>query len=396
MRSLPVVTYHQVNNLPEDIMEQQFHAHMRFLAENGWRSIFLTEWVEGRVEPDDKTVAITFDDGYLDNWVYAWPVLKKYGLKATVFVCTEWPIDAQPARRNVEDVWAGRCDRSGLPADVSLWDANRACIPNKGKCPHAMNWEELRAMRNSGLVDIQSHTRYHACCYIADQILDFNRNQDEYFDLAWATGGDSRVGIPVYPRRSVVSARRYFDDPGLRDHLADHVKGPEFFTGRERKDWLGELTGVAEAYRKGHAMHDRWETAEQCRQRIAEELAESKRTIEQKLGKPCQIICWPWGQYDELSIELAKAVGFMGAVAFVPGVNLKGTEAGVWRIKRFAAPGDVEGLERALRLYASPLRSRLAGWKRQCNYIWDRGVARAKDGRLLGTIKRRIAAALGA
>jgi hypothetical protein len=52
-----------------------------------------------------KSIVITFDDGYLDNWVYAHPILQKYGMHAVVFVVTGWmrrsdpPACGHPKRR---------------------------------------------------------------------------------------------------------------------------------------------------------------------------------------------------------------------------------------------------------------------------------------------------------
>lgn len=371
-------------------MEEEFQAHMRFLAENAYRTVFLSDWVRGHVVPDAKTLAITFDDGYLDNWVYAFPVLKKYGLKATVFVCTERPVDGAPLRMNLEDVWTGRCERSGLPPNLTLWEANRGCVLREGGSPDFMNWNELRAMQASGLVDIQSHAQYHRSFFLADQILDFNQNLDEQFDLGWATDGDTRYGIPVYPRRSAMSARRYFDDRGLRDYLADRVKGPEFFRGRRRQDYLRELTAWAEAYRRTHKLRDHYETPEECEQRIETELAVSKQTIESKLGKACDLIAWPWGHHDKLSLRLAKRVGYGGAVAFVPGANVKGSAGGTWDIKRYPAPGDVAGLERCLRIYSSPYRAAIDGWRRRWKRKRQRVAERAKDGQFYATVKRKL------
>jgi peptidoglycan/xylan/chitin deacetylase (PgdA/CDA1 family) len=40
-----------------------------------------------------KSILLTFDDGYLDDWVYVHSVLERHGLKATMFLVTEWPQD---------------------------------------------------------------------------------------------------------------------------------------------------------------------------------------------------------------------------------------------------------------------------------------------------------------
>ena len=44
----------------------------------------------------ERAIGLTFDDGYLDNWVFAFPLLKKYGMKATVFMATDF---VDPLRR---------------------------------------------------------------------------------------------------------------------------------------------------------------------------------------------------------------------------------------------------------------------------------------------------------
>ena len=42
-------------------------------------------WLKGKNIPE-KSIVLTFDDGYADIWIYAYPLLKKYGMCGTVFI----------------------------------------------------------------------------------------------------------------------------------------------------------------------------------------------------------------------------------------------------------------------------------------------------------------------
>ncbi|MBI3755206.1 MAG: polysaccharide deacetylase family protein [Deltaproteobacteria bacterium] len=96
MNPVPVFMYHHVSPHKGDMVTvtpDVFEAQMRFLKEAGYRTLSVDELVEiadGNLEIKEKAVVVTFDDGYLDNYVYAFPVLKKYNIKATIFVVTDW------------------------------------------------------------------------------------------------------------------------------------------------------------------------------------------------------------------------------------------------------------------------------------------------------------------
>lgn len=92
--SLPVLMYHYVSRFPGAIAvsPEHFEDQCRGMAKHGWRGIGLDEaedfLLKGAPLPP-RSLLITFDDGYLDNYVYAWPILRKYGHKGVVFAVTE-------------------------------------------------------------------------------------------------------------------------------------------------------------------------------------------------------------------------------------------------------------------------------------------------------------------
>ena len=89
---VPVLLYHcigEVGNGTTCISRDLFEAHMAALYEAGYTAVFpedLEAYVLYGTELPEKPVVITFDDGYRDNYLYAWPVLQRYGLKGTIFV----------------------------------------------------------------------------------------------------------------------------------------------------------------------------------------------------------------------------------------------------------------------------------------------------------------------
>lgn len=96
--SITVLLYH---HLLEDkdidrsnsaiITVKLFEEHMAYLSQNGYTTLTLADVesfiYEGKSIPD-KSVLITFDDGYQSNYEYAYPILKKYNLNAVLFPAT--------------------------------------------------------------------------------------------------------------------------------------------------------------------------------------------------------------------------------------------------------------------------------------------------------------------
>lgn len=123
---IPVLNYHQINDVDENLLTvstAEFETQMTWLEENGYKTITVSELLdslEGKGSLPERPVLITFDDGYIDNYKCAFPILKKHNMKACIFLISEY---------------------------VSLY-------------PNYLTWEQLAEMQLSG-IEFGSHTVDH-------------------------------------------------------------------------------------------------------------------------------------------------------------------------------------------------------------------------------------------
>jgi peptidoglycan/xylan/chitin deacetylase (PgdA/CDA1 family) len=107
---------------------------MRYIKENSFKTLTLTEMVDiwnQKIKEPYKAVVLTFDDGYLNNYDVAFPILKAFGLTATIFLTT--------------DFIGKRC----------TWDKKEG-IPDL----HLLTWEMIREMHHYD-IDFQPHSATH-------------------------------------------------------------------------------------------------------------------------------------------------------------------------------------------------------------------------------------------
>ena len=104
-RRVPALLYHQIiskekidkgeliNEEPVYVCyDTAFAEQMAYLNKESYTTISLDEFLafqQGEKPLPPKPILITFDDGFMSNYQYAFPVLKKYGMKATIFVTPE-------------------------------------------------------------------------------------------------------------------------------------------------------------------------------------------------------------------------------------------------------------------------------------------------------------------
>lgn len=160
-QTVPVLMYHHVSPSTGMITTSptNFERQLAWLAQHGYHSLSSAEFA-GHLQGQQvaaKSVLITFDDGYLDNWVYAYPLLKKYGFSAMVFLVTSWMGEGEPRPH------LGQADNSGqtnLPQTPSHEQCSRL-VEEGNTDAVALRWNEVLAMRNSGVVEFHSHTHTH-------------------------------------------------------------------------------------------------------------------------------------------------------------------------------------------------------------------------------------------
>ena len=92
-KNIVILMYHRIiesnyNFWKLNVTPTTFEKHIKYICEN-YKVLRLEEDWENIVEADQKYVVITFDDGYVDNYQFALPILEKYHVPATIFVSTD-------------------------------------------------------------------------------------------------------------------------------------------------------------------------------------------------------------------------------------------------------------------------------------------------------------------
>ncbi len=255
-----VLAYHSINQVTLRELEieqspENFKEQMRYLKEN-FTVLSLKQFLEYRdtgKELPKNSVLITFDDGYRDNYLYAYPVLKELGLPATIFITT-----------SVIDT----------PESLFFDTIRFAIFESK------FNLLDLREL---GLERyILDHENHKTLSTVIKEITQFSKRLDD----------DKRLQLKreVYRRLSLSeeSKRLYLSWDEIKEMLAN---GIEFGSHTVNHPNLAVIP------------------VEQCR----EELATSMAIIEQHTGVAPTALAYPFGSKDEFneSVEsIANEVGY--------------------------------------------------------------------------------------
>jgi len=155
VKAVPVLLYHHVNQHEGDtvtVTPEVFAGQMRFLAEAGYKALTLGEllaFVKGADIAAARAVVITFDDGWLDNYLFAYPALLQYRFTAATFLVTGRVTAARVA---------------SLPARVPCHDEAKRLISAGEAGRVVMDWDLVRKTQGEGLMEFYSHTVSHRRC----------------------------------------------------------------------------------------------------------------------------------------------------------------------------------------------------------------------------------------
>lgn len=317
-QKVPVIMYHSVgvvnkkwhwNDLtcPFEIFENQ----LKWLKKTGYETLNFQEifdYIMNDKQIPQKSVFLTFDDGYLDNYIFVYPLLRKYGFKGTIFVNPDFVDNSKGFRKNLDDI--------GSVQEIEALD-------NLGFC----NWDELRKMDKEGILDVQSHAKTHNWYPISEKIIDFRHPEDNYIWMDWNEYPEDKsnlqcvnrekikLGSAVFENEKSLSSKRVFINHNFQNKLQLFVRkngGKLFF---ENKDWRGTIENYATELRNNEPVVIKKETDNEYFERIKYELEFSKNEIEKRLQKEVKFLCWPGGSATKEGVEIADQLGYLMSTA---------------------------------------------------------------------------------
>ncbi|MCE8520990.1 polysaccharide deacetylase family protein [Ruegeria pomeroyi] len=268
----PVLTYHSVSDdaawLPWQaeisIRPASLDRQLRLFRRMGMQIVdsetLVRARLAGRPVPGNW-MALHFDDGYLDNWVAATPILRRHGACATLFVSTDFIAPPQPLRPMMGH------------EEPLRWDGY-------------LSWDELRALEAEGTFRIEAHGTDHGRIATGPETVDrlTPENAGRLSWMQWARmPGDKhdwylRRNRPV-PMGSAV--------PVSAPALA--ARGWSSDTGQE-----------------SDAAYDA---------RVRAVLATSRAVIAREMGRAPVLFCWPQNQTSDRARALAREAGFLATTA---------------------------------------------------------------------------------
>jgi peptidoglycan/xylan/chitin deacetylase (PgdA/CDA1 family) len=293
LRSDPIcqiLIYHRVNDEQDPFLGatrvNAFRQQMEFVAKH-FPIVSLDDIASGgwRNRGEKFCVALTFDDGYRDNYLNAFPILKALNIPATIFLTT------------------------GCVQDGKLPWYDQVALAFKLTARKSLDWDQHAA---------PSGTMESAEARI--------RKMLSTLEWLWGLSTDDRVqSLP-----ELFKALRVSPEPNLPNFMLNWTEIREM-----------SKNGISfGAHTVTHPVLSHCKTED-----MENEIVESKKTIERNLKQPVNHFAYPFGRYGDFSDDAKKTLragGFQTAVTTIPGYNRVGDD--LLELKRFTPWGQDLGL----------------------------------------------------
>lgn len=283
-----ILLYHRVADLPQDpqclaVTPENFDRQMALLRTLA-QPVPLTELATGlrkrNVPP--RAIAVTFDDGYEDNLLHALPILRRYGIPATVFVTAD-RVGSQ------EEFWPDELERilllpGELPKRLDLRAGGVKAAWNLGEwhCYRPAQWDSHRGWNVLHKTDPTPRHRVYRT--LAERI--------------------KRLDLDA--RTLLLDALRSLAQCGRQGRATHRGLGP----GQLRELSSDPLVSIG-----GHTVnHPRLSSV--CRREQSAQILEGKAILEKAIGRPVTSFSYPFGRpwdYSLHSLRVVREAGFVCA-----------------------------------------------------------------------------------
>lgn len=249
-----------------------------------------------------KEVLLTFDDGRRNCWTVIFPLLKKFNIKASIFVVPSRIRDSDKDFPNLEDFWAGRVSWENL-------------YQTHQRHPY-LTWRELEVMKKSGLVEVFSHSLKHHVVAVSRKVVDFQHpgvyEMPVYFE-EWLKSEsrplEKHWGAPIYESSwSVLASNAFERDSGLDEAMNQFVHKSGGFLFFKKRDWRKKLFEYHHSEKSKHGSGHFCSIAD--KEDLTESVTESKRLIEERLNSECSFFSPPLFQLSRQIMDALRMAGY--------------------------------------------------------------------------------------
>lgn len=339
MSCILIWTYHRI--LPENsnaaVTPGVFDLQIKYLKNKNYTfldSEGIKLWFQGKLGNNKKYTALTFDDGWADNLIWATPILQKYKVKAIMALNTAL---VNPGSRDYS--------LTDSPDKFTIIDSKTA-LANAvyGKeYSSFLTWDELELIKKSGVWDIEAHGNSHLASYDSICKTEEFYPAKPHWTMKYALGCEPFPGAPKGKFKSILSAPRTL----LSADFINNLKN-----GRTNATWKNICS-------KAHSPIVSVETPEEYEKRIKNDFLKCKNEIENRLGIKPGFFFWPWGHYSPASVVIAKECGF--EYMFTMDKDAVTRKSSTLAIPRIATPASLKRFIRQERIFSSHVLRALHG-----------------------------------